>query len=49
MMLLMGLSLQSILDLAIAGFSLMIGFGIFGFIASFLCSAAFIENAKDVS
>ncbi|XP_024018330.1 uncharacterized protein LOC112090662 [Morus notabilis] len=45
----MGFSVQSILDLVVAGFSLMIGLGIFAFIASVLCSAAFLQNAKDAS
>ncbi|KAL5826173.1 hypothetical protein ACOSQ4_017970 [Xanthoceras sorbifolium] len=31
------------------GISLVIGLGIFAFIASILCSAAFLYNAKDVS
>ncbi|XP_021755863.1 uncharacterized protein LOC110721050 [Chenopodium quinoa] len=47
---LMGLlSIQSIMDMALAGISLMIGLGIFGFIASVLCSAAFFQHAKLVS
>ncbi|KAJ8426798.1 LOW QUALITY PROTEIN: hypothetical protein Cgig2_007853 [Carnegiea gigantea] len=47
---LMGLvSLQSIIDLVVAGISLMIGLGIFSFIASVLCFAAFFQHAKDVS
>ncbi|OMO72240.1 hypothetical protein COLO4_27752 [Corchorus olitorius] len=49
MVILMGLSVQSLVDLVIAGFSLMIGLGIFAFIASILCSAAFLHHAKDVS
>ncbi|GKU90461.1 hypothetical protein SLEP1_g4452 [Rubroshorea leprosula] len=49
MAILMGLSLQCIIDLVVAGVSLMIGLGIFVFIASILCSAAFLHNAKDVS
>ncbi|KAJ4846904.1 hypothetical protein Tsubulata_026232 [Turnera subulata] len=49
MVLLMGLSLQSMLDLVVAGISLMIGLGIFGFITSLLCSAAFLHNAKVAS
>ncbi|XP_021815083.1 uncharacterized protein LOC110757693 [Prunus avium] len=49
MMFLMGLSIQSLLDLAVAGISLMIGLGIFAFIASILCSAAFLQTARDVS
>ncbi|CAO2828459.1 unnamed protein product [Amaranthus hypochondriacus] len=47
---LMGLvNIQSLLDLIVAGISLMIGFGIFAFIASVLCSAAFFQHAKHVS
>ncbi|KMS97322.1 hypothetical protein BVRB_6g156190 [Beta vulgaris subsp. vulgaris] len=47
---LMGLlSIQSIMDLVVAGISLMIGLGIFTFIASVLCSAAFFQHAKDVN
>ncbi|KAL2905197.1 Prokineticin receptor 2 [Bienertia sinuspersici] len=42
-------TIQSIMDLAVAGISLMIGLGIFAFIASVLCSAAFFQHAKDVS
>ena len=46
----MGLvSLQSIIDLVVAGVSLMIGFGMFSFIASVLCFVAFFLHAKDVS
>ncbi|KAJ6891294.1 hypothetical protein NC651_024711 [Populus alba x Populus x berolinensis] len=45
MMLLTGLS---IMDLVVAGISLVIGLGIFVFIASILCSAAFLHNAKHV-
>ncbi|XP_058183604.1 uncharacterized protein LOC131301376 [Rhododendron vialii] len=49
-MFLMGfISLQSLLDLIVAGFSLVIGLGIFAFTASILCTAAFLQNAKDVS
>ncbi|XP_074309555.1 uncharacterized protein LOC141644039 [Silene latifolia] len=40
-------SIQSIMDLAVAGISLMIGLGIFAFIASVLCSAAFVQHTKD--
>ncbi|KAK1551861.1 hypothetical protein Q3G72_006093 [Acer saccharum] len=40
---------QCIMDLVVAGISLVIGFGIFAFIASILCSAAFLYNAKEVS
>ncbi|KAI5574034.1 hypothetical protein POPTR_010G134950v4 [Populus trichocarpa] len=46
MVLLTGLS---IMDLVVAGISLVIGLGIFVFIASILCSAAFLHNAKHVS
>ncbi|CAB4264882.1 unnamed protein product [Prunus armeniaca] len=49
MMFLMGLSIQSLLDLAVAGISLMIVLGIFTFITSILCSAAFLQTAKDFS
>ncbi|XP_059655609.1 uncharacterized protein LOC132302706 [Cornus florida] len=49
MMLLMGVSVQCLMDLVVAGFSLVIGLGIFAFIASILCSAAFFYNAKDLS
>ncbi|WOH07791.1 hypothetical protein DCAR_0727225 [Daucus carota subsp. sativus] len=45
----MGVSLTCIMDLVVAGISLMIGLGLFVFIASILCSAAFFQNAKDVS
>ncbi|KAJ6726431.1 hypothetical protein OIU79_004561 [Salix purpurea] len=49
MVLLMGLSVQWIMDFVVAGISLVIGLGIFAFIASILCSAAFIYNVKHVS
>ncbi|KAB2614240.1 hypothetical protein D8674_037327 [Pyrus ussuriensis x Pyrus communis] len=50
-MLMMGWSIQSLLDLAVAGISMMVGLGIFALIASILCSAAFLHTAtaKDVS
>ncbi|XP_047269107.1 uncharacterized protein LOC107870628 [Capsicum annuum] len=48
-MFVMGISLQCLMDLVVAGFSLMIGLGIFAFIASILCSAAFYQNAKQLS
>ncbi|KAK6133994.1 hypothetical protein DH2020_032270 [Rehmannia glutinosa] len=38
-----------VLDFMVAGFSLMIGLGLFAFIASILCSAAFFQNAKEIS
>ncbi|XP_041010430.1 uncharacterized protein LOC121254446 [Juglans microcarpa x Juglans regia] len=41
-----GFSLQPVLDLLVAGISLVIGMGIFAFIASILCSAAFLHNAR---
>ncbi|EYU28917.1 hypothetical protein ABFS83_12G085100 [Erythranthe nasuta] len=47
-MIMMGLSVQCVLDFMVAGFSLMVGLGIFAFIASILCSAAFFQNAKEV-
>ncbi|KAL9664303.1 hypothetical protein QQ045_019702 [Rhodiola kirilowii] len=43
------LSIQSLLDLTLAGFSLMIGLAIFSFIALILCTAAFFHNAKDLA
>ncbi|KAB2632061.1 hypothetical protein D8674_028308 [Pyrus ussuriensis x Pyrus communis] len=49
MMWTMGLSIQSLLDLAVAKVSTMVGLGIFAFIASILCSATFFHTAKDVS
>ena len=49
MVLPMGLSVQSIMDLVVAGISLVIGLGFFAFIASILCSAVFIYNVKHVS
>ncbi|TYH34145.1 hypothetical protein ES332_D13G109200v1 [Gossypium tomentosum] len=48
-MFLMGLSMQSLMDLMLAGISLMIGLGICAFIASILCSAAFLHHAKYVA
>ncbi|KAG6712725.1 hypothetical protein I3843_05G109000 [Carya illinoinensis] len=41
-----GFSLQPVLDLLVAGISLVIGMGIFAFIASILCSAALLQNAR---
>ncbi|XP_024041029.1 uncharacterized protein LOC112098834 [Citrus clementina] len=46
MMAFMGLSLQCILDLIVAGISLVIGLGFFAFITSILCSVAFLHNSK---
>ncbi|KAJ6941784.1 hypothetical protein NC651_007526 [Populus alba x Populus x berolinensis] len=46
MVLPMGLSVQCIMDLVVAGISLVIGLGFFAFIASILCSAVFIYNVK---
>ncbi|KAG6429827.1 hypothetical protein SASPL_107881 [Salvia splendens] len=48
-MVLMGLSVQFVLDFVVAGISLMIGMGLFAFIASILCSAAFFQNAKEIN
>ncbi|XP_072978011.1 uncharacterized protein [Typha angustifolia] len=41
--------LQLVMDLTVAGISLMLVLGIFAFIASILCSAAFIHNSKAIS
>lgn len=49
MWVLLGLSFQSLMDLTVAGISLMLGLGLFAFIASILCSAAFFQNAKELS
>ncbi|GER43829.1 Rab geranylgeranyltransferase alpha subunit [Striga asiatica] len=46
-MLMMGLTVQCVLDFMVAGISLMIGLGLFAFIASLLCSAAFYQNFQD--
>ncbi|KAG7988730.1 hypothetical protein I3843_03G202400 [Carya illinoinensis] len=43
---LQGFILQPVLDLLVAGISLVIGMGIFAFIASIPCSAAFLHNAR---
>ncbi|XP_031741936.1 uncharacterized protein LOC116403978 [Cucumis sativus] len=48
-MMMIGFSIQGLLDLFVAGISLAIGLGIFALIASILCSAAFLNCAKDVS
>nr|DAD31592.1 TPA_asm: hypothetical protein HUJ06_010443 [Nelumbo nucifera] len=45
----MDLPLQCLMDIILAGISLIIGLGIFVFIASVLCSAVFLHKAKDVS
>ncbi|XP_075518532.1 uncharacterized protein LOC142552660 [Primulina tabacum] len=47
--LMMGFSVQCVLDFMVAGVSLMLGLGFFAFVASILCSAAFIQNAKEIS
>ncbi|KAL0701219.1 hypothetical protein Bca4012_057341 [Brassica carinata] len=39
-------SIQTAMDLIIAGFSLMIGFGSYALIVSVLCSVAFLRNVK---
>ncbi|XP_043700969.1 uncharacterized protein LOC122651591 [Telopea speciosissima] len=44
-----GAVIQCLMDIVVAGISLTIGLGIFAFVASILCSAAFLLNAKDVS
>ncbi|XP_052199887.1 uncharacterized protein LOC127806559 [Diospyros lotus] len=45
----MGVSIQCLVDLVVAGISLVIGLGIFAFVASILCSAAFLHHAKAFS
>ncbi|XP_030449745.1 uncharacterized protein LOC115672112 [Syzygium oleosum] len=45
----MGVSFQCVMDLAVAGISLVVGLGFFAFVAAVLCSAAFLNNVKDVS
>lgn len=45
----LGSSLQCLLDLMVAGCSLMFGMGLFAFIATILCSVAFLQNAKEFS
>ncbi|XP_074383452.1 uncharacterized protein LOC141725004 [Apium graveolens] len=42
----LGLSLSCIMDLIVAGISLIIGLGLFAFITCILCSAAFFYNAR---
>ncbi|CAF1905404.1 hypothetical protein YC2023_016284 [Brassica napus] len=42
------ISIQTAMDLIVAGFSLMIGFGIFAIIASVLCSVVFIHHVREV-
>ncbi|XP_077216037.1 chaperonin 60 subunit beta [Tasmannia lanceolata] len=45
----MGFTLQWLIDIFVAGVSLMIGLGFFSFVALILCSAAFLHNANIVS
>ncbi|XP_024012300.1 uncharacterized protein LOC112086778 [Eutrema salsugineum] len=40
------ISIQTVMDLIVAGFSLMIGFGFFALIASVLCSVAFLHHLR---
>ncbi|CAA7053565.1 unnamed protein product [Microthlaspi erraticum] len=40
------MSIQAAMDLIVAGFSLMIGFGFFALIASVLCSITFLHHAR---
>ncbi|ANM59443.1 hypothetical protein AtNW77_Chr1g0069871 [Arabidopsis thaliana] len=40
------MSIQTAMDLIVAGVSLMIGFGFFALIASVLCSVAFFHHVK---
>ncbi|KAL6350590.1 hypothetical protein AAG906_022300 [Vitis piasezkii] len=50
MMMMIGVaSVQGLIDLVVAGISLMICLGIFAFIASILCSAAFFHHAKELA
>ncbi|XP_057960881.1 uncharacterized protein LOC131152932 isoform X2 [Malania oleifera] len=45
----MGITVQCLVDLMVAGISLMFALGIFALVASVLCSAAFFLNTKDFS
>lgn len=47
--LMMGVSLQCMIDLVVAAISLIIGLGFFEFVAAVLCLAAFFYNSKQVS
>ncbi|CAN8238957.1 unnamed protein product [Cochlearia groenlandica] len=40
------ISIQTAMDLIVAGFSLMFGFGLFALIASVLCSVAFFHHVR---
>ncbi|KAF8088758.1 hypothetical protein N665_0530s0013 [Sinapis alba] len=40
------ISVQTAMDLIVAGISLMIGLGFFAFITTILCSLAFFHHAK---
>ncbi|KAL4185607.1 hypothetical protein AMTRI_Chr10g6810 [Amborella trichopoda] len=42
-------ALQFMADLVVAGMSLFLGLWVFGFVACILCSAAFLQSARDVS
>ncbi|KAI4387556.1 hypothetical protein MLD38_005378 [Melastoma candidum] len=44
--LILGVNLQCLLDLVVAGISLAIGLGFFSFVATILCAAAFLLNSK---
>ncbi|KAI4379189.1 hypothetical protein MLD38_005516 [Melastoma candidum] len=44
--LILGVNLQCLLDLVVAGISLAIGLGFFAFVVTVLCSAAFLLNSK---
>ncbi|XP_020264429.1 uncharacterized protein LOC109840266 [Asparagus officinalis] len=41
--------IQLLMDVMVAGMSLILVLGIFSFVASILCSAAFLHNSKNVS
>ncbi|XP_048592660.1 uncharacterized protein LOC125576493 [Brassica napus] len=45
----MWISVQTAMDLIVAGISLMIGLGFFALIASILCSVAFFHHVKATS
>ncbi|KAF8039169.1 hypothetical protein BT93_B1656 [Corymbia citriodora subsp. variegata] len=45
----MGVSLQCVMDLVVAGISLAVGLGFFAFVAAVLCSAAFFNSVKDIA
>ncbi|CAF2191588.1 unnamed protein product [Brassica rapa] len=40
------ISIQTAMDLIVAGFSLMFGFGLYALIAAVLCSVAFLHHVR---